>query len=330
MYKVLKKDVKAMRTAVPQWRIENDVKAPNISISNPVPGLFSRPTPFTIASSRRAAPPTSPALIPERRPQSSTSISQVTSSDINTLTREVIPGPFPALFPTVNHPASFDSDQYSQRTSLLSNGADVDTSRLDPIPIPGDLRVDIAPSSHSQEQEQVQEPELSVLDILLPIAAIQVTTANVEIISPTPVTSIRALPPISDIDLTVPVHQVPLPPSRPASRANTAGSPLGGISVLTLRGSVLIYPPTMENHTISELALQGYLDRDKMTSWIIALVRRVTSTSTQIRDVGSAPILDPLKRTGGWVWWNKLQIVEQRLNLFYLILLQQSLSSADL
>jgi hypothetical protein len=30
------------------------------------------------------------------------------------------------------------------------------------------------------------------------------------------------------------------------------------------------------------------------------------------------------------VWWNKLQIVEQRLNLFYLIFLQQSLSSADL
>jgi hypothetical protein len=30
------------------------------------------------------------------------------------------------------------------------------------------------------------------------------------------------------------------------------------------------------------------------------------------------------------VWWNKLQIVEQRLNLFYLILLQQRLSSADL
>ena len=141
---------------MPQWRIENDINVPNISISNPVPGLFSRPTPSTIASSTRAAPPTSPALIPERRPQSNTATSQVTSSDINTLTREVIPGPSPALFPTANHPASFDSDPYSQRTSLLSNSTDIDPSRLDSIPIPDDLGVHIAQSSHSQEQEQVQ------------------------------------------------------------------------------------------------------------------------------------------------------------------------------
>ena len=104
---------------------------------------------------------------------------------------------------------------------LLSNSTDIDPSRLDPIPIPDDLVVHISPSSLSQEQ--VQEPELSVLDILLPVAAMQVTTANVEIVPPTPVTSIRALPPISDIDLSVPAHQVPLPLSRPASRVNTAG-----------------------------------------------------------------------------------------------------------
>ncbi|OJA12652.1 hypothetical protein AZE42_08695 [Rhizopogon vesiculosus] len=212
VYNALRKDVKAMRRAAPQWRIENDINIPSISISNPVPGLFSRPPPSTIVSSTRAAPPTSPAPVPNRRSALGSSSSAVTISDINTLTREVIPGPSPALIPTADNPASFDpADSYSQRTSLLSDSGNTDPSRLDPILIPD-----------AQEQEQVYEPELSALDISPPIAAVQVTIANVEIISPTPITTIRALPPISDIDISVPAHNVPLPPSRPASRVNTA------------------------------------------------------------------------------------------------------------
>ena len=55
------------------------------------------------------------------------------------------------------------------------------------------------------------------------------------------------------------------------------------MSVLTLRGSVLIYPQTMGNHTICGRALQGYLDRDKIISRIIARVRPATSASTHLR-----------------------------------------------
>ncbi|KAJ8589959.1 hypothetical protein M405DRAFT_186124 [Rhizopogon salebrosus TDB-379] len=209
-----------MQRAMPQWRIENDIKVPNISISNPVPGLFSRPPPSTIVSSTRAAPPTSPAPIPGRRRPTSPP-SQVTSSRTNTLTREVLPGASPAFIPTADNPASFDLDSYSHRTSLLSNSSGIDSSRHDPILIPDEVHIVIP--SHSQEQGQVQDPELSALDILPPIAAVEVTTANVEIVSPTPLMSIQVLPIIPDIDLSIPAHQVSLPPSRPASRVDTTG-----------------------------------------------------------------------------------------------------------
>jgi len=80
------------------------------------------------------------------------------------------------------------------------------------------------------------------------------------------------------------------------------------MSLLTPRGSVLIYPPTMENQP----EFDG-LPADRLKF-----------------ETSGAPILDPLKRIGGGVWWNKLQILEQRPNLFYVILLQQNLLSADL
>ncbi|KAG1739258.1 hypothetical protein EDB19DRAFT_848946 [Suillus lakei] len=97
VYRALRKDVKAMRRAMPRWRIENDINVPNISISNPVPGLFSRPPASSIVSSTRAAPPASPAPILQRRSPLGSPSGQATSSVTNTLTREVFLGPSPAL-----------------------------------------------------------------------------------------------------------------------------------------------------------------------------------------------------------------------------------------
>ena len=123
---------------------------------------------------------------------------------------------------------------------------------------------------------------------------------------------------------------MPLPLSRPASRVNTVGSPwTGNVRAHAKRvGSDLSSDygkPHYQRASSAGVFGQGqnHLVDNRPSS-------TATSGSTQIRDVGSAPILDPLKRTDRGVWWNKLQIVEQRPNPFYLILLQQSLSSADL
>ena len=128
------------------------------------------------------------------------------------------------LISTAVNPLSFDPYPHSHRTSLLSDTHEPDPSRLNPILIVDDDRVHITPLSGPDEQEQSQDPELSALDISPPVPEVGVISANVEIISPTPVTKIRTLPVISDIDISVAAHQVPLPQSRPASRVTTTGA----------------------------------------------------------------------------------------------------------
>lgn len=213
VYRALRKDVKAMRRAMPRWRIENDINVPNISISNPVPGLFSRPPASSIVSSTRAAPPASPAPILQRRSPLGSPSGQATSSVTNTLTREVLLGPSPAFIHIDVDPdlPPFDSDLPSHRTTLLSNSSDSDPSRHDTVPIPDDNRVHTTVPSHMEEQQQEEGPELSVLDLAPPVAA-------VEIISPTPLVGALPLIPDSEIDLSVHAPLIPPLGSRPASR----------------------------------------------------------------------------------------------------------------
>lgn len=222
VYRALRKDVKAMMRSMPRWRIENDIQVPNITISNPVPGFLSRTPASSIVSSTRAAPPASPAPILQRRSTSGSPSSQVTPSVTNTLTREVLLGPSPALIHIdvdPDFPPSFNPDSPSHRPSLLSNSSDSDPSRHDPIPIPDDDRVHTAVPSHMQEQEQEQGPDLSVLDFTPPVAAFEITATS-EIISPTPRAHMRTLPPIPDSEFDLSVHAPPVLPleSRPASR----------------------------------------------------------------------------------------------------------------
>lgn len=223
VYRALRKDVKAMRRSMPRWRIENDIQVPKLSIANPVPGLLSRPPSSTIVSSTRAAPPASPAPILQRRSTSSSLSGQVTPSMTNILTREVLPGPSPALIhidvdPDV--PPFFNPDSSSHRPPLLSNDSDSDPSLRDPIPIQDGNRVHTAVPSHMQEQEQ---EDLSVLNITPSVAAF-------EIISPTPRARIGALPHISDSEIDLSVHAPPVPPLelRPTSRVRSLISAFGG------------------------------------------------------------------------------------------------------
>lgn len=62
--------------------------------------------------------------------------------------------------------------------------------------------------SHTQEQEQVQDEDLSAL-FTPPVA----TATTFEIISPTPRAHMEALPPISDSEIDLSVHASPVPPS---------------------------------------------------------------------------------------------------------------------
>lgn len=224
VYRALRKDVKAMMRSMPRWRIENDIQVPNITISNPVPGFLSRTPASSIVSSTRAAPPASPAPILQRRSTSGSPSSQVSPSVTNTLTREVLLGPSPALIHIdvdPDFPPSFNPDSPSHRPSLLSNSSDSDPSRHDPIPIPDDDRVHTAVPSH------MQDPDLSVLDFTPPVAAFEITATS-EIISPTPRAHMRTLPPIPDSEFDLSAHAPPVLPleSRPASRVRNLLSTL--------------------------------------------------------------------------------------------------------
>lgn len=234
VYRALRKDVKAMRRSMPRWRIENDIQVPNISISNRVPDLLSSRPSSSIVSSTRAAPPASPTPILQRRSTSNSPSSRVTSSVTNTLTREVVLGPSPALIHIdvdPEFPPSFNPDTPSPRSSLLSNTSD--SSRHDQaIPIQDDDRVHTAVPSHMQEQEQEQGADLSVLDLTPPVAAVGITFIS-EIISPTPRSYPGGLPLISDSEIDLSVHAPPVLPleSRPASRIRNLSSTFGaGIS----------------------------------------------------------------------------------------------------
>lgn len=250
VYRALRKDFKAMRRSAPRWRIENDIQVPNISISNPVPGFLSRPS-STIVSSTRAAPPASPAQTLQRRSTLGSPSSQGTPSVTNTLTREVLLGPSPALIhidvdPGLPH--SFNLDPPSHLPSLLSSSSDSGSSRHDPIPVPDNDRVHTAVPSqmqrHDQEQEQEQEqeqgPDLSVLNLTPPVAALE-TTTTFEIISPTPRAHIGILPhiPDSEIDLSIHAPPVPLPESSSTYRVGNLLSTCSvGISSQNARTSV--------------------------------------------------------------------------------------------
>lgn len=246
VYRTLRKDVKAMRRSVPRWRIENDIQVPNISMSNPVPGLLSRPPSSTIASSTRAAPPTSPAPILQRRSTADSPSGQVTPSVTNTLTREVFPGASPALIHIdvdLDVPPAFNSDPVFHRPPLLPNVSDSDPSLHDPIPILDDDRAHTAMPSHMQGQEQEHGPDLSVLDITPPVAAFEIKTTS-EIISPTPRAHMGALPYIPDSEFDISVHAPPVLPleSRPASRVrnliSTFDAGMRSQSVRTVVGEV--------------------------------------------------------------------------------------------
>ncbi|KAG1790835.1 uncharacterized protein HD556DRAFT_681128 [Suillus plorans] len=223
-----------MRRSMPRWRIENDIQVPNISISNRVPDLLSSPPSSSIVSSTRAAPPASPTPILQRRSTSNSPSSQVTSSVTNTLTREVVLGPSPALIHIdvdPEFPPSFNPDTPSPRSSLLSNTSD--SLRHDQaIPIQDDDRVHTAVPSHMQEQEQEQGADLSVLDLTPPVAAVGIAFTS-KIISPTPRSYIEGLPLISDSEIDLSIHAPPVLPleSRPASRVRNLSSTFGaGIS----------------------------------------------------------------------------------------------------
>jgi len=70
-----RRELRAIRTVIPQWKIENDLRVPKISLKNSVPGLFFRPPPSSVVSSTRAAPPASPVPLPTQKTHTTGDIS---------------------------------------------------------------------------------------------------------------------------------------------------------------------------------------------------------------------------------------------------------------
>ena len=109
VYKAFRRELRAIRKAIPRWKIENDLRVPKISLKNSVPALFFRPPPSSVVSSTRAAPPASPVPLSthKRRTPPGTYPGHSALSETNTEVsrlREVLPGPSPALIPTAADP----------------------------------------------------------------------------------------------------------------------------------------------------------------------------------------------------------------------------------
>ncbi|KAG1890032.1 hypothetical protein F4604DRAFT_644085 [Suillus subluteus] len=225
VYKALRREVRAIRKAIPRWKVKNDLRVPKISIKYPVRGLFRRAPPSSVVSSTRAAPPASPSQqIHKRRMPPGTYPGRPALSETNSelsRVREVIPGPSPAFISTTVDPTCLPPiDLHSQHISHLS---DAGPSRHDSITTHNDSWVHVSVSSHSPEKGQ--DPELSALDITPPTFECQTITANVEVVSPSPRMHISSLP-------TIAAHQVPLPESRPASVIGSVLSLFGAKSIL--------------------------------------------------------------------------------------------------
>lgn len=212
VYKAFRRELRAIRKVIPRWKIKNDLRVPKISLKNPVPGLFFRPPPSSVASSTRAAPPASPVPLPthKRRTPPGTypghSALSETNTDVSRL-REVLPGPSPALIPTAADPA-YRSPPFDLQSQPISS---------DPIMNPDDNWVHVS-------------------DIDVPPLTFEVGIQTTNIASPSPYTRITSLPriPNSDMDEPIPAHQVPLPESRPASVVGSVLSLFGARRVLSL------------------------------------------------------------------------------------------------